>query len=171
MIRLKNSFGFLIGCLLVISASTDALARQSNQAAHFTADSVKYFQKTGNTIFTGHVIMQQNHTTLKADQVTVFDNEAGEIRHVIAVGRPAYYRTIPKHAKTQLVAVANRIDYYPILGKVVLTGDAVITKNQDVFKGPYIVYNIKQQTVTSAPKHGLRTTIVIPAKKITAETS
>ena len=143
-------------CTNVLALDTDKL-----KTAKFISDAFQNNNKTGISIFTGHVKMTQGSTQLLANKVIVHSNKNNKISRVIATGKRAEYNTLPKQGDKILVAKANTIDYYPQLGKVILIGDANVTQGNNSFSGPHIVYNVTQQVVISDARKGSRTTIFI----------
>ncbi len=147
--------------LLFYSINSFSLNTDKLKAATFISDSFQNDNNTGVSIFIGHVKMTQGTTHLLADKVTVYSNKENKIRRAVATGKRAEYYTLPKKGDKWLVAKANTINYYPLQGRVILTGNANVTQGNNSFSGAHIVYNITQQIVISEAEKGSRTTIII----------
>jgi lipopolysaccharide transport protein LptA len=162
---------FLCGLLLVLQVTTVfALPEDSGKNMHITADTTLFNYKTGFNTYEGDVKVLQGETHLAADLVTTQNNDHHKITVAIAYGKSklAHYWTLPQKGDALFHAQAKIIKFYPLTSLVVLQGDVLVTQGNNSFNGPEIIYNIKDQTVTSpANKNGRATIIIEPAKLTT----
>ncbi|MGB6977378.1 MAG: lipopolysaccharide transport periplasmic protein LptA [Gammaproteobacteria bacterium] len=151
----------LLACL-VPSGICWPLPSDRSKPTYIEADQVQYEQKTGTTVYIGHVKFDQGTSHLLADRLTVYkDPRSSKIQKMIAQGNLAQYTTLPKEGSNVLHASAKTIQYDPINNVVLLLGDALVTQEGNSFRGQHIEYNVTKQTVISAPSPNSKTTIVI----------
>jgi lipopolysaccharide export system protein LptA len=155
-------FSILSICIL-IPINSLALSTDRDQPAHFTADKFQTNQKTGITIFTGHVQMDQGSTHLNADKVTVYNGEHGRINKAVAIGLPAHYTTMPDDEKKNrpMNAFGKTIEYYPQERKAVILGDGLVIQGPNRLNGEHIIYEMEKQLVTSLPTGPIQSVLVL----------
>ena len=154
-----------IVCIIVLLIPITLLALQGDdqQVMHIISDGSTYNYKTGTTIYEGHVKIDQGTTHLIADRVITHSNNKHKIEEAIAYGLTslAEYTTVPKPGDPVLNAKAKVIRFYPAKSMVYLEGDVFVTQGKNIFQGPVIVYNMKDQIVTAPPSKTGRATIII----------
>ena len=133
-----------------ISASV-ALPSDPNQVAYFSSDTISLNQQQGITIYGGHVHMQQGSTSLFADKVTVYKNQAGVTYQVIAIGNPAHYSNIPEDKAEPVDASGRSIVYYPLKKTAVIWGGGSVVQGKNSLKGEHIIYDTVKQILSSQP--------------------
>ena len=139
-----------------------ALDSDGDLPAKFDSDQLSYNQKTGVTVFTGHVTMDQGSTHLTADQVTIHSNKEGKIVQVIATGKQAHYTTLPEGKDKIMDAFADTIEYYPLDKKAILIGNAFVNQSPNQLRGSHIIYDMtKQQVLSLASPTGQKTVVVL----------
>lgn len=162
MCQTKIKVIMFILCALIIAPSlSQALNSDQQKPAHLTADYVKYDRLNHQSTFTGHVQFQQGTTILTADKILVYDTKHNKVYKVVATGKRAHYSTLPDAKKFLLHAKANTIVYYPIKEVAMLIGNGEIQQQQNIFSGPHITYNVRQQIITSTPDQHQRTSIIL----------
>lgn len=156
---LKTITNIFLSLLCFISLMVSA--RESKQdLIHLSSDTIQYNYKNGVILYEGHVHAVQNLTQLYANTMTVYYKQ-NKINKIIAKGLPAYYETA-KAAKSDLFhAWANTIVYMPIDEKVKLTGNVKIQQRGNQFSGPQLLYDMKNQRVTSFPSQKSRAQLII----------
>jgi len=162
----------LILCMSLIFFSTaHALPEDSKQMINVISDSYEFNYKTGTDIYEGHVQVDQGSTHLIADRLVTQKNDQHKMVSAIAYGitKLAEYHTVPKQGDLVLIAKAKVIKYYPGTATIVLQDQVLVTQGENSFHGPYIVYNIKDQTVSAPPSKQGRAHIVIGPNKISHE--
>src|SRR5206468_4107299 len=123
---------------------------------------------TGVNIYIGHVKIDQGSSHVLADRVVTKNNKDHKIGVATAYGEKtlAEYTTLPKEGDQPLDAKANVITFYPPTSTAVLTGNVIVTQGENNFKGPIIVYNIKDQVVHVPPSQNGQATIIIDPKSL-----
>lgn len=152
---------FALITLLLLPLFSWGLSSDEKEPAHFEADDVSMNHKTGITVFTGHVKVDQGSTHLTADKLTVYKDQEGKVTKIVAAGQLAHYATLPDKQKMPMDAFAKTIEYYPKEKKAVLLGQGMITQGSNTFKGEHIIYNLAQQTVTSLPTAGSKSVLIL----------
>jgi lipopolysaccharide export system protein LptA len=135
---------------------------------HILADSTLFNYKSGLNVYEGNVKINQGTTHLNADRVTTQSGTGHKLEEAIAYGtkNPADYWTTPQKGDPLFHAQAKTIKFYPQKSIVVLEGDVVVTQSGNSFHGPLIIYNIKDQTISSPATNKGRATIMIQPTKI-----
>jgi lipopolysaccharide export system protein LptA len=159
--NLKQIKQLLLLCL-TLPITCWGLPSDRDKPAYIEADQVQYQQKTGITLYVGHVKVDQGTSHLLADTLTVYkDLHSSKIQKMIATGNLAQYSTLPKVDGKMMNASAKTIQYDPVHNLVLLLGDALITQEGNLFRGQHIEYDLTKQTVISAPSPNSKTVIVI----------
>jgi lipopolysaccharide export system protein LptA len=159
----------LIGCLIMILPLTaSALTQDTDKTMHINAGSTLFDYKNGLDTYQGDVTVTQGSTRLAADKLTTQKNSSHKLAEVIAYGyaHPANYWSVPKPGDKEFHAQAQVIKFYPIKSLVMLEGNVVVTQGENSFRGPIIIYNIKNQIVSSPASPKGRSTIVIEPKQL-----
>jgi lipopolysaccharide transport protein LptA len=161
----------LVGILLMLANTlVCALPDDSSKNMHISADSTLFNYKNGFNTYEGNVSVIQGGTHLTADRMTTQNNDHHKINEAIAYGNQklAHYWTVPQPGDPLFHAQARIIKFYPLTSLVVLQGDVVVTQGNNSFNGPEIIYNIKDQTVSSPANKKGRATIIIEPTKLTS---
>jgi lipopolysaccharide export system protein LptA len=135
--------------LLVISHPLFALQSDAAQTARFASDNVSFNDNNGTTIYSGNVKMEQGTTHLIADKVVVYRNKDGSTDKAVATGKLAHYITLPDNQKDPVDAFGDKIEYYPQKHLAIIIGNGNVIQSKNSLKGPYIIYDMVKQTVTS----------------------
>jgi lipopolysaccharide export system protein LptA len=156
--------------LLLLCPVAFALPDDSNKNMHITADSTLFNYKSGFNTYEGNVVVLQGGTHLTADKVTTQNDGHHKINEAIAYGKDklADYWTTPQPGDPLFHAQAKVIKFYPQTSLIILQGDVVVTQGNNSFNGPEIIYNIKNQTVSSPANKNGRATIIIDPTKLTS---
>jgi len=149
--------------ILFVSFSAWALPEDQQQLIHITADSSQFNYKSGQNSYEGNVTIDQGTTHLIADRVTTQNNAHHKIAEAIAYGikKQAVYTTKLKQNDPLFEAKADIIKYYPPQSTIILQGNASAIQGENSFHGPLIIYNIKDQLVTTPPSAEGSATLVI----------
>ena len=144
-----------LGLALPAAAQTVAFGGiQADTAApvEVTAESLRVNQDTGEAVFTGNVLIGQGEMRLSADSVTVVYAEGGtqSIRSLNATGGVTL-------VSGPDAAEAAEAVYDVEKGTVVLTGDAIVTREGSVLAGDRIEVNLTDGT--ASVQGGVRTVL------------
>jgi lipopolysaccharide transport protein LptA len=119
--------------------------------------------KNGVLIYHAPVIITQGSRRLESDLLTVWRDADGKLNKAIAKGKPARYQGLtdadPK--SPILYASAETITWDAKNGKLILTGNAKVTQNGDVFTAPVMEYYMEENRVVSPKNEKGRTKIIL----------
>lgn len=115
----------LLFTLLLCGGHAMALSTDKDQPIEVEADGMEIDDRTGVTIYTGNVEMQQGSIRLKADKATIYQNGNKDDR-LEAEGNPVHFRQRPDGKKEDIKGHAKRIHYYTNSELVYMIGDAVL---------------------------------------------
>lgn len=144
---LKLAISLIVLYLTPLRAT--ALTSDNSLPANISADSAVYDHDQHLSIYRGHVNIIQGTTHLQGDIVMIYNQSNQQIQKIIAIGRPAIYKTLPDHQTEDLYARGKRIEFYPSQHRVILIGDGKITDSKNTFSGARIVYLIDKQTISA----------------------
>lgn len=121
------------------------LTHDSSAPVEVTADQLDIDQKNGIAVFTGNVLVGQAELRMRSPRLRVEyarkseGGSGGEIEHMIATGGVIL-------TNRDAVAESREADYTVSTGEVVMTGDVVITQEQNVLAGDRFVVQLKGGT-------------------------
>lgn len=121
------------------------LSHDSSAPVEVTADQLDIDQKNGIAIFTGNVLVGQAELRMRSPRLRVEyarkseGGAGGEIEHMIATGGVVL-------TNRDAVAESREADYTVSTGEVIMTGDVVITQDQNVLAGDRFVVQLKDGT-------------------------
>ena len=141
----------LLACLLLGSAllpsSAPALDADREQPITIEADQASLNDKTGFSVYTGNVKLQQGTLIFTGNRMTVQLTDK-KLDTIILTGTPATYVQRPEGKPHDQHAEAGVIEYYAIDERVVLLDKARIWETGDEeFRSERIVFNLKSDTV------------------------
>jgi lipopolysaccharide export system protein LptA len=154
--------------LLILVRISFALPDDRNQTLIATSHTAQMLQTNRTLIYTGQVVAHQGSSALTADQLTMQFDAQHQLDHIIMTGTPTTFATTLKLNEPRFDASALRIDYYPKVHQVILTGDARVLRGNDSYAAQKIYYDLLTQSVYSPKQVGQRVTMVIepqPAAK------
>ena len=121
------------------------LSNDQEQPILIEADSVDIDEGTGVSVYQGQVDVKQGSIHITADKVTVYQKEKRTDR-VLAVGTPVRFQQ--KTDKGKLVkGNARQVEYQVSSDELTLSGDALLTQDDDRFSSDRIVYDRKKAQV------------------------
>ncbi len=154
VMRVQNFFLALMLLCIVLRAS--GLPDDNKKPLSIIADSATMNNKTGISVYMGHVKATQGSMELTGQMVTVYSQEK-KILKVMAEGsakEPAYYQEEQEKNKGQLKAWGNKITYDTKKETVSLLHNAKIIRPGQEFTGDYVEYNKMNQTVNAKSEKG-----------------
>ena len=121
------------------------LSTDQDQPILVEADSVEIDEASGVSVYQGQVDVKQGSIHITADKVTVYQKEKRTDR-VLAVGTPVRFQQ--KTDKGKLVkGNARQVEYQVSSDELTLSGDALLTQDDDRFSSDRIVYDRKKAQV------------------------
>ena len=141
----------LLACLLLgtalLPSSAPALDADREQPITIEADQASLNDKTGFSVYTGNVKLQQGTLIFTGNRMTVQLTDK-KLDTIILTGTPATYVQRPEGKPHDQHAEAGVIEYYAIDERVVLLDKARIWETGDEeFRSERIVFNLKSDTV------------------------
>lgn len=151
--------------LLVLPAMTIALESDKDQPVYIEADSVELDDRSGVSIYSGNVELNQGTIRMTADKVTITQVD-GETDHVRAVGNPVTFQQKTSEEKGLFKARSRRAEYDLNSDTIYLIEDAEVTQDGDVFKNDRITYDRASEIVRAgaSEKGKQRVRITIQSK-------
>ena len=154
--------GLCVLVLLAFAGPVHGLPDDADQPIHFRADNVEGDLLVGGlssstaddasairrVVATGSVQVDQGSMRLEADRV-VIESVGNQIALVDAQGDPARYRQQPEPGAGFIEARAANIVYRPADARIELIGRALLTLDNDEFRGDVITYDIRQSKVVA----------------------
>ncbi len=144
-----------------------ALSTDQSQPLYISSKSATYDREKHIIIYEGNVQAHQGTSNLSGDKLTIYQTPSNKIDNLVTTGNPAHYDTIPEPNKSRLFVVAQKITYYPDKKIVVLEGNAEVKQENNLFKGPYIWYDMVNGVVHSRTNNpNERTTVIIEPQSL-----
>ena len=147
--RLKNpktaifSLGLMIAALIPVAAQ--AMPSDREKAIKITADAASHSEKTGITVYSGDVYLEQGTLKIWGDKLTIHSTPDGDVTFAEALGEPAKLQQKPAPEKDTMFGEALTI-HYKIDGEtVVFRDEAHLRQGKAEMKGDYIEYNSQDQ--------------------------
>ncbi len=160
----------LLPCLMLGPAQAERADRE--EPVNIEADRMSLDDLRKESVFEGNVVLTQGTLTLKADRITVKQDQQG-FSSGIALGKPASFRQKRDGTDEVIEGFGDRVEYDGKGEKVQLFTNARIKRGEDEVKGDYISYNsvtefyevIGTKGATTASPSGQRVKAVIQPKK------
>jgi lipopolysaccharide export system protein LptA len=134
--------------MLLTPLSCFALSSDREQSILIEADQVDIDDKNGVSSYSGNVQLMQGSIVLKADNILVHTENRTLVR-VVASGRPAIFKQTPDGEDTDVEALAHRIEYHALDGKLYLSREATLQQGPNHFTGNQIEYDTQQNFVSA----------------------
>ncbi len=113
----------LLLALLLCAGHALALSTDKDQPIEVEADGMEIDESKGVTIYYGNVEMQQGSIRLKADKVTIYQND-DESDRLEAEGNPVRFRQRPDGKQEDVRGTARRVKYHINSELLYLIGNA-----------------------------------------------
>ncbi len=138
---------------------------------HITSNAFKHDGKTGKTVYTGDVKLNQGSIKLEANRIEMQTSKGGDLISLIAQGNTAYFEQQPKPDKEKISGRANTITYTAKTNTVTLKGNARIKQGEQMMmESDFIEYLADSDQVRANPTTNKstdkpsRVNIVIPPR-------
>lgn len=120
-----------------------AMGADTDAPVEVTSDSLRVNQESGEAVFTGNVLVGQGEMRLSAQSVTVVYAEGGRNRiHSLNATGGVTLVSGPDAAE------AAEAVYDVDAGRIVLTGDAIVTREESVLAGDRIEVDLNDGTAS-----------------------
>jgi len=140
--------------LLCLFAAGIALAEPSPQAAPavppavtntvITSDYMEFDYQRQIAVFEGHVVVVDPEIRMKSDRMTVIFSDDKDVKQATASGNVTI-------ENADIRATCDRAVYSRVRGEILLTGNAVLTRDRDTVSGDKITYWIDTERMECEP--------------------
>ncbi len=156
----------LYAVLLCFSVSAFALESDARQPITIDSNQATYDEKKAVSIYTGNVILVQGSLRVKSDKLIVY-LQGGDVRKLVASGKPARFRQIPAPGKDEIKGKALTAEYYPDKELLILLKDAVVWQGNNTYTSEIIKYDSKNAIVKAGEQSSdsKRVRVILQPKK------
>ena len=145
--RLNISGSFLALCLILVPGQTWSEKADREKPINIEANSAHMDDKTSTAIFEGNVVLTQGTLMIKADTLTVLQ-ENDEFKQGIALGTRAYFRQKREGYEDYIEGEAHRIEFDALTDQLTMTTNAKLWREGDEVQGNFIHYDAVTETFT-----------------------
>jgi len=140
-------------CLSSLTAQpVQAAQADRNKPIEVTADKKVTNYKQGTSVYTGNVVIDQGTLHATGDKATLYIKNGTLVRAVLE-GKPATFQE--RDDKGKLVkGRADKANYLAKEQKVILSGNAFVSRDGDELDSKQITYDMKGEVVTAGGKNG-----------------
>jgi lipopolysaccharide export system protein LptA len=151
----------LLACILIKSSAL-GLVSDNNQLLHITSTQATLDFNAGTMTYEGNVAASQGSRKLNGDKLILSKSANGGVQDVTAYGNPAKSQYQPSPQDQIAHGQAQAISYIFPLHELKFQNNAYLEQNNNIFKGPLIVYNSQTKIVQSPTNNQEPTTIILP---------
>ncbi len=112
-------------------------------------------QNTGESIYYGEVVVTQGRLRLDAEKVIILTPKAGP-QSITSTGAPARFVQQPAAGEDLVTGEAARMDYDMDRRYLILQGDAVLHRGEDLFRSEHIEYDLNARLIQAGDPHSDR---------------
>ena len=127
----------------LVSVTAETVAGKSSKTI-ITSNEMSYDYKRSIAIFQDNVVVIDPQVRLEADALTVLFGSTNEIKSVTAVGNV-------RIKSDDKAATCNKAIYLAQSGKIFLTGNARLIRNNDTLEGKQITFWLNEERVLCKP--------------------
>lgn len=163
-----------LAAVLALGASAPALAlpEDRDQAIFIQSDRAERDERTGTTLYTGDVEIDQGSLHISAERVTIRDSDE-QVSEILATGKPAKMHQKPAPEREPVYARALTIQYDVAKEVLTLIEEASVTQEGTTVTGDRIEYFVREQRVKAsgggASTGQDRVKVVIPPRRPAAQ--
>ena len=139
----RSLLKFILICLCFLSmTSSNVFAEKADRdkPIELESDTMTSNDSKNTSVYTGNVILTQGTLLIKADELTVREDNQG-FQHSTSVGNPTTFKQKREGKNDYIEGSAQRIEYDGRMDKVHLYSKASVKQGQDVIYGDYIMYD------------------------------
>ncbi|MBI3545529.1 MAG: lipopolysaccharide transport periplasmic protein LptA [Gammaproteobacteria bacterium] len=161
---------FLAGAC--VAPYAHAAKTDQDEPIRVNARSVEADEKTGVAVYSGDVEAQQGRLSIRADRLEIRTHDR-QTEFIRATGKPAKLLQQASETTEEMQADAERIDYHVADKKLDMMGNVRVQRNQDLFTGDVLHYDLKTKSLNAAgdKKSDGRIHAVLQPKKTNNETA
>lgn len=156
-------FSSVLSMTLLVAAPVFAAKTDREQPMQVGADHSQTSEKTGITVLSGDVRIDQGTLSIRADRGE-FEQKEGEVSRVILDGTPVHLeQDIDQQGR--LKADARRIEYLLSEQKVVMTGGVRIERPRGLLTGERVIYHLDSGEMEAGEPGGRVNMTIAPKPK------
>ncbi|HQW80608.1 MAG TPA: lipopolysaccharide transport periplasmic protein LptA [Pseudomonadota bacterium] len=160
-VLLRSASALLVATLMATPAFAAKADRE--QPMQVGAERSQTSEKTGITVLTGDVHIDQGSLLIRADRGE-FEQKEGEVSRVVLDGAPVHLeQDIDQQGR--LKADAKRIEYLLAEQKVVMTGGVRIERPRGVLSGERVIYHLDTGEMEAGEPGGRVNMTIAPKPK------
>ncbi len=137
----------VVGILLVLCQTANALDSDSEQPATLDADDFEMDFNTGVRIYRGDVVFRQGSIRLDCDELTTYLNDNSELDKGICIGNPGKFKQRPEGQEEDVFGFAQEITMDQIKEIVTLQSQAKVIQGDTTITGRTITYDLVTEKV------------------------
>ena len=159
----------------VANAENKLFNKQSDEPMEITSSRMEAFSKDKLVVFSGNAIVKQGNKVLKADKLLLYykgDSDKKNKIGKIEIEKTGDLEKLEAKGNVSLsqgdrVATGNDAVYFRDSGKVILTGNAVLSEGKSSIKGDRVIIFINENrgVVEGTPKKQIKAVIYPQEKK------
>lgn len=150
----RNSIAVIALTLSLFSLSLAAETTPPPSPITVEADSLELNQKSGVSVYQGHVRLEQKGMLLESDRLELH-NEGKKLHRAIADGSPVHLEQTDPQTGERMRAEALHMEYRFADGQLELEGEAHLWRGGDEMSGNHLIYDSSKRTVkASGDKQG-----------------
>ena len=166
--RLRRGRAFaVIAVTLALTFAAQAEKGDRDKPIQVDADRQFGDQKKQESIFEGHVVINQGTLRIDADRVVVRQDNAGNT-YVTAAGQPAKFRQKRDGFDEYIDGYAQRIEYDGKADVVKFFDRAKVKRNQDEINSNFIQYNANSETFEAFDPGQKQAGVEVPGSRVRA---
>ena len=147
-IKSRQITALIIG-FLGLSNGLMALPTDNQKPLHIHSEQFNYQGHKRIATYHGQVYSTQGSRRLHADKLILVTDSNDQIKTITAYGNPCHFSYLPQKGKKRVTGVAKIIIYQPKKDLIILKHDAKINNNNNILKGPVILYNTVTEAITA----------------------
>jgi lipopolysaccharide export system protein LptA len=152
----------LLLSVIFISGHCLGLDSDNNQPLHITSTQATLDFNAGTMTYQGNVAASQGSRKLDGDKLILSKSQNGGVQDVTAYGNPAKSQYQPSPQDQIAHGQAEMISYVFPMHELKFQNNAYLEQNNNIFKGPLIIYNSLSKVVQSPTNNLQPTTIILP---------
>ena len=143
--HINSVFSFFTKLLLIYLfnpiVSVHALPDDREQPIHISSNSATRDEKTGITVYSGQVTLDQGTLHLTAEKLIIKTTE-GEVAEIVAEGNPAKYQQQPQINEPEVYAEGKKIIYQVAQEELFIKNQASLKRQGSLITSNEIHYNV-----------------------------
>ena len=151
---LQRLTGIVALCMLTLSTQVSALPDDRNQPIKVQAQKLEANRGKNLSVYSGNVVITQGSLQIRADRVEVHGSASGEIKRVVATGKPAHFQQQVEQSENPVKAKAQRIEFTVSSDELHLSGDAHVDRDGNTLAAERIDYDMNSEQMQAQGQSG-----------------